>query len=1055
MTQWTNKKTELDQSIWRSNIQSLINIASLFLILTIVGSILFPDLFGKKIIMSLTTTKLLLVIFYAIFLVICGVVFLLTRYFNQQRKKKINLGLYIGLLGVLLESLLFWNFIYPQYLLWSNIIEWGLLISGITLIGLGIFLESSRLDEIFINWLDHNKYLVLRLFTSMFLLIIAISMKLNLIVIVIILLIPWIDYIVKLLYKITNYIFYFLLSALIFLKQVIKAVYLGIKELFIQFFISIRNMTKKIVYYFQKNGRLMIQPSLSGFAIGLILVAILFRNNLLLILILIVLFYVFIIEVSNANKSIKSKDTQGYSYYKSKTTSFVKTNKTVDEYKKKLSSVIENNPSINDYKSKMNTFVDSSPLLKNYKQKVTSIVEDTNESKPETSIQSKKTNRFNYNFSIGLFITFVTLFTGFWLIPFPNDINSKIIVILSGVFIFLFANKSFFMKIGMSLLIFIKGLFITVFVWINHLIEFLILLSEKMIKMLWLHRYTIFKILTTFIGFLLIIFTIFHPNSNFIVNFVTFSGGILLVYLSWISKWNNLMKMILIYLKGILISIIVWIKELLNDIISYCKKFGSWFWNNRINIFRSITTILGFLIITSGLFRSDLTSEYRFLLILIGLFVLYLTWIKQINFLLIVFLYWLRNIFKIIAISIFSFLKDIYYIIISYHKGIIRTLSSILAIILILTWIGLLNINFIPPNSFMALFSGLALLFLTWLHIIYSIVNKSLIKGINGLKKINAWLIKNRKEIIQSISSGIGIILILAGIFLVKNEILMGLLIISGLFLLYVTWFNLVNRKIKSIINWLFELTIAIIYSIASFLLLCFNAILAFIIEIFTWLERNWKKIIHYSLTILSICFITFGFIESVYNQSPIGIISLFIGIIGFYLLWATEINLLVSEYARRVNNFLKNTFETIQNFLNQLFAQIKYALHVCFYYGFNWAIVWIALGFGSVLLIFGSIVSLSGLVDNSGNWSTFLLGVNLLFLFQGISNLVLILLGIGFLFAGLFLLRIISERKDMIIIKLIDFPQQKPTLKQKISNFSNVKKKTSQFVEKSGVWSK
>ena len=122
------------------------------------------------------------------------------------------------------------------------------------------------------------------------------------------------------------------------------------------------------------------------------------------------------------------------------------------------------------------------------------------------------------------------------------------------------------------------------------------------------------------------------------------------------------------------------------------------------------------------------------------------------------------------------------------------------------------------------------------------------------------------------------------------------------------------------------------------------------------------------------------------------------------------------------VNQLMDSLFE----FIGYIIDRIKFVFYVLAYYTINWFLIWVSLIFGLFLLSYGVILIISGIIDNTGTWTIFLLGNNLLFIFKGINPVILILLALGFVIAGILLLRVIAERREDFVFKFTLYPQNK-----------------------------
>jgi hypothetical protein len=308
---------------------------------------------------------------------------------------------------------------------------------------------------------------------------------------------------------------------------------------------------------------------------------------------------------------------------------------------------------------------------------------------------------------------------------------------------------------------------------------------------------------------------------------------------------------------------------------------------------------------------------------------------------------------------------------------------------------------------------------------------KNIIKILIGeIFKFSNYLVLNWLKILKILSTFIGFTIILIGntsVTQLDHKILTNFF---GFSLLYFTWISRINYSIKKSMiffieslkkgfNWVKESIKNIYYRIISIL----EGITNFLII-------NSTRIIKIMIANFSILFILSGI--GLYSQYPLeGFLLIVLGIALLTITFFKEIKLIISSLASSCYLFVMMIFKEVSQVMNviknsfiELLHRIYYYCNVFAFYCINWLLIWTSVIFGLTITVYGLILGFSGLIDNSGAWSYGMLKINLLLFFTGVSPFILLILSLGFIFAGILLLRVISEHKENMMLKIVLHPK-------------------------------
>jgi hypothetical protein len=300
---------------------------------------------------------------------------------------------------------------------------------------------------------------------------------------------------------------------------------------------------------------------------------------------------------------------------------------------------------------------------------------------------------------------------------------------------------------------------------------------------------------------------------------------------------------------------------------------------------------------------------------------------------------------------------------------------------------------------------------------------------IREANKFLNFLVINWVKILRIISTVIGFIIIIFENISVTGLDQKILINVLGLSFIYFPWISKINYSIKKSMRFLVESLKRGLNWIKESIKSIYNGIISILAGIINFLIINSTKIIKIMIANFSILFILLGIVA--YPHNPLqGIILIVLGSSLLTITFFKEIKLIITKIASSCYFFVELTFKEVLRFLNVIKTKFTLFLHRIYYYCnvfvfycVNWLLVWISIIFGSTIAIYGLILGFSGLIDNSGYWSYGLFKINLLLFFTGVSPFILLILSLGFIFAGILLLRVISEHKENLVLKIILHP--------------------------------
>ncbi|MHA2105421.1 MAG: hypothetical protein ACW981_18490 [Candidatus Hodarchaeales archaeon] len=591
---------------------------------------------------------------------------------------------------------------------------------------------------------------------------------------------------------------------------------------------------------------------------------------------------------------------------------------------------------------------------------------------------------------------------------------------------------------------------------------------------------TIIKVSISAISVSLMYFGLFN-------NLIYSLTGLVVFYLTWHRNVNQFFFSILQGIYNLIINIFRQIQLFFINVYLSVKNFIIYLFSIRIQIVKIISTSLGILI--NIVVFSPYQFQFKEVLFIFGIFLIYIPWLKSINgFILEVFIE-IKRLFSDIIRSLRKFLfevklfvksvikriKDfikqvfnelnrIFNLIVDYRIELAKIASTLIGFILIL--MGNLYVAGLLPKIISNLL-GIGLMYFPW----YSKINKFLLAllaevksllqsilyifkafllnvlifimsifiGLKSLMKMLIgelieffnYLISNWLKILRIISTFIGFSIIIVGnIYIIKldQKIMLNLL---GLCLLYFPWTSRIHSSIKKIIVFLTESLNKGLNWFKNSIKSIYYGIINILLGIINFLIINLTKIVKIVIANFSILFIFLGIV--IYSHNPIqGILLIIFGSSLLTITFFKEIKLVIAKVASSCYHFVISIFNEVLQILNiiktkfsQLLHRIYYYCNVFVFYCVNWSLIWISVVFGSTIAIYGLILGFSGLIDNSGSWSYGLFNINLLLFFTGVSPFILLILSLGFIFAGILLMRVISEHKENMMLKIVLHPKK------------------------------
>ncbi|UCG01428.1 MAG: hypothetical protein JSW11_17635 [Candidatus Heimdallarchaeota archaeon] len=248
---------------------------------------------------------------------------------------------------------------------------------------------------------------------------------------------------------------------------------------------------------------------------------------------------------------------------------------------------------------------------------------------------------------------------------------------------------------------------------------------------IWEHRIAIIRAIMTIsgsimtsIGLLLLFYRMYDMSLISGLELFLILAGVLLLYVAWFHQVNLAFKQLSIAIRNALVQTANAVHKFLVAVTNSIAAFFQYAWDHRIYILRAVTTITASILILAGLLPpSRELFDFRLVLILGGILLLYLAWFHQVNQFVLQSAITLRNAFQQLMHAIgqalrafFQFLKDTYNTIVqffqTYYIEIIRfstTCLGILSLIVGLVWLQ-------EPLGWLLIGSGLVILYATWFH---------------------------------------------------------------------------------------------------------------------------------------------------------------------------------------------------------------------------------------------------------------------------------------------------------------------------------------------------
>jgi hypothetical protein len=323
---------------------------------------------------------------------------------------------------------------------------------------------------------------------------------------------------------------------------------------------------------------------------------------------------------------------------------------------------------------------------------------------------------------------------------------------------------------------------------------------------IWNHRVAIIRAIITisgsimtFIGLLLFFYRMYDLSLISGLELFLILAGVVLLYVAWFHQVNLAVKQLSIAIRGALVRTTRAVHNFLVAVTNSIIAFFHYVWDHRIDILRAFTTIIGSILVLAGLFPPSMDLfDFRLVLILGGILILYFAWFYQVNHFVIQSAIALRNAFQQLMHAIgqalrafFQFLKDIYRAIIQFFQT-------------------------------------------------YYI------------------------EIIRYTNTCVGVLIIIVGLTRIQDSL--GLLMVGGgLTVIYIAWFNQVNRLIKQIIRSIQEVFTRAFHAFKNAIEQAFQALRTFVKKLVTQLNQLFRTTIDLTipivLVILAISVLFYGFI--------------------------------------------------------------------------------------------------------------------------------------------------------------------------------------------------
>ena len=279
----------------------------------------------------------------------------------------------------------------------------------------------------------------------------------------------------------------------------------------------------------------------------------------------------------------------------------------------------------------------------------------------------------------------------------------------------------------------------------HALYNFLIIVKNTVIEALhtiWLYRIVILRAFATILGPLMILvsfvvvpFLEISPEQlGFGIQLVLLIAGLSVLYAAWFYQVNHFIKQSLLAIRNALALTARTVYDFFITVTNSIVALFHYVWDHRIDILRAITTVLGSILVLAGLFppSTDL-FDFRLVLILVGILVLYFAWFHQVNHFVIQSVIALHNAFHQLMHAIgqalrafFQFLKDTYSAIVqffqTYYIEIIRySVTCIGALIIV---VGLTRLQ--DSLGLLLVGVGLIIIYFAWFNQVNRFIKQTL-----------------------------------------------------------------------------------------------------------------------------------------------------------------------------------------------------------------------------------------------------------------------------------------------------------------------------------------
>ncbi|MFX0122726.1 MAG: hypothetical protein ACFFAE_03755 [Candidatus Hodarchaeota archaeon] len=428
---------------------------------------------------------------------------------------------------------------------------------------------------------------------------------------------------------------------------------------------------------------------------------------------------------------------------------------------------------------------------------------------------------------------------------------------------------------------------------------------DKTLYTIWDHRIAIVRVFMTIVGFVSIIVSIL-TWFGFYIAFLTWSlglesflfiTGVLILYLAWFHQINRFMKQSTITIWNTLVktghALYNFLREVKNAVIEALHTI----WLYRIVILRVLATIIGPLVMLTAIIvvpGITIVAAVRMMLFIVGIAILYVTWIHQINY----------------------FIKQLN---IAIRDAIVQSAHAIY------------NFLVAAKNTIVTIFQY------TWDH---------------------------RIDILRAITTTIGFILVLTGLFPIIELIdfnIRVVLILGGIILLYLAWRQHINQFVKQSAIAIHNTLIQTARAIKNFFVAIKDAIIHLVRASVQFLQTYYIEIIRYFSTCIGILFLIIGFVTIL--QDPIGWLLIGGGISILYIAWLHQVNRFIKQTLQAIKDAIVHAAHAFGSFMRKIGIQLNQLFRTTIDLTIPIILVLLAIS----VLFYGFIVLISGLIDPSG----------------------------------------------------------------------------------------